>query len=270
MLSVCCSTHPGSVRTVNEDCATFDSTLSFCAVADGMGGHKAGEVASRMALDAITAFMRQSAVADDGAWPFAIDTAASLEANRLTTAVKLANRCVYRASRERTDYSGMGTTIVIALADGAHVTFANVGDSRLYTMRNHRLWQLSRDDSWVNMLSQESGVDPSAFREHPMRNVLTNVVGPHPEVSVALGDFDLVEGQLILLCTDGLHGGTSDDQMSAILRSETDLQRAADRLVQMGVAQDGRDNVTVVLARYSELPYLEGFVPPAQPLVPSL
>jgi protein phosphatase len=100
------------------------------------------------------------------------------------------------------------------------------------------------------MLSREAGVDPSALHDHPMRNVLTNVVGARPDVDVTIGEFDLAEGQLILLCTDGLHGGVPDDQMAAILRAETDLQRAADTLVQTAVTQDGRDNVTVMLARY--------------------
>ena len=254
MLSVCLSTHPGTVRTANEDSAIWDRALSFVAVADGMGGHNAGGVASKLALEAVAAFLDTSAGSDDFTWPFGIDPTASLNANRLSTAVKLANQRVFRASEERDEYTGMGTTLVVALARDNHLTFANVGDSRLYTMQHGVLRQISRDDSWVAMLAQESGREPSSFHESPLRNVLTNAVGGRPTVGVALGEFELADGQLILLCTDGLHGGVPDDQMADILRAETDLQRAADALVQTAVTQDGHDNVTVVLGRYSPPP----------------
>jgi PPM family protein phosphatase len=251
MLSVCSATHPGTVRTINEDSAIWDPKLSYLVVADGMGGHNAGEVASRLAIEAVGAFLQKSASTEDFTWPFGVNPEASFGANRLTTAAKVANRRVFRSSEERAEYTGMGTTLVMALVEGAHVTFANVGDSRLYTMRDGPLEQLSRDDSWVMMLSREAGVDPSVLQDHPMKNVLTNVVGARPDVDVSIGELDLVDGQMLLLCTDGLHGGVPDDQMAGILRAAPDLQRAADTLVQTAVAQDGRDNVTVILARYS-------------------
>jgi len=252
MLNVCASTHPGAVRTINEDAAMWDPTLAFMVVADGMGGHNAGEVASRLAIDAVSAFLQKSASNEDFTWPFGVNPNASFSANRLTTAVKVANRRVFKSSEERAEYTGMGTTLVVALAEGTHVTFANVGDSRLYTMRADTLEQLSRDDSWVMMLAQESGLDPKAFHDHPMRNVLTNVVGARPDVDVTLGEFDLVDGQMILMCTDGVHGGVTDEQMAAILlQRDTDLQRAADTVVETAVQQYGRDNATVILARYS-------------------
>jgi len=251
MLSVSSSTHPGAVRTINEDSASWDPALLFLVVADGMGGHNAGEVASGLAVEAASAFLQKSANPEDFTWPFGVNPKLSFGANRVTTAAKVANRRVFRASEERTEYTGMGTTLVLALVEGAHVTFANVGDSRLYTMRDGTLHQLSQDDSWVVMLSRESGLDPSTFHDHPMRSVLTNVVGARPDVDVSIGEFDLVDGQIILMCTDGLHGGVSDGQMVAILKAQPDLQRAADTLVETAVAQDGRDNITVMLARYS-------------------
>lgn len=251
MLSVCSSTHPGAVRTINEDSAAWDPALSFLVVADGMGGHNAGEVASGLAVEAVHAFLQKSASTEDFTWPFGIDPTASFSANRLRTAAKVANRRVFRSSEERTEYTGMGTTLVMALVEGSHLTFANVGDSRLYTMIGGTLEQLSRDDSWVMMLSREAGVDPSSLRGHPMRNVLTNVVGARPEVDVAIAELELAQGQLLLLCTDGLHGGVPDEQMAAILQAEPDLQAAADTLVRTAVDQDGKDNVTVMLARYS-------------------
>jgi serine/threonine protein phosphatase PrpC len=251
MLSVCAFTHPGAVRTINEDASAWDPVLSFLVVADGMGGHNAGEVASGLAIEAAGAFLKKSASGEDVTWPFGVNPNASFGVNRLTTAVKVANRRVFRASEERSEYTGMGTTMVMALVDGARVTFANVGDSRLYTLRDGTLQQLSRDDSWVVMLSRETGVDPSAFHDHPMRNVLTNVVGARPEVEVSTGEFDLEPGQLLLLCTDGLHGSLSEAEMISILTETPELSAAAEKLVQTAVKQDGRDNATVMLARYS-------------------
>jgi serine/threonine protein phosphatase PrpC len=251
MLTVFSATHPGAVRTTNEDASTWDPALSYLVVADGMGGHNAGEVASALAIEAVGEFLRRSGCRDDFTWPFGVNHNVSFGANRLTTAVKLANRRVHRASEERAQYTGMGTTITIALVEGSHVTFANVGDSRLYSMPGDRLQQLSRDDSWTFIVSRESGVDPSAFHNHPMRNVLTNVVGARAEIEVAIGEFELVDGQLILLCTDGLHGAVSDAQIEATLRATTDLGSAVEALVEAAVKQDGRDNVTVMLGRYT-------------------
>ncbi len=159
-----------------------------------MGGHNAGEVASALAVEAVGAFLQKSASGEDFTWPFGVNPDQSFAANRLLTAVKVANRRVFRASEERTEYIGMGTTLVVALVEGAHVTFANVGDSRLYTLSGTTLLQRSRDDSWVMMLSRESGIDPAALHDHPMRNILTNVVGARPEVDVAVGEFDLADG----------------------------------------------------------------------------
>jgi protein phosphatase len=253
MLTVSSRTHPGRVRATNEDCVLWDAELGLLAVADGMGGHKAGEVASRLAVEALQDFIRRSAKAEDITWPFGMDRSLSYAANRLITAIKIANRHVYRASEENSGYSGMGTTVVAALADGSHVTFASVGDSRLYSAYDGHLQQLTRDDSWVVMLQRESGLDRHAFDRHPMRHVLTSVVGARPDMDVKAEELALVDAQTILFCTDGLHGALTDDVILSILRSEPDLERAADRLVQTAVASDGSDNVTVLLARYRDV-----------------
>jgi protein phosphatase len=140
---------------------------------------------------------------------------------------------------------------VAALADGANVTFASVGDSRMYSLQGSELRQLTHDDSWIVMLQKESGLDASAFDKHPMRHVLTSVVGARPEVDAEVHELELVDGQTIMLCTDGLHGGLQDHLIRSILQAEPDLQRAADKLVETAVSRDGTDNVTILLARYS-------------------
>src|SRR6266581_3179663 len=177
MLKVCSRTHPGSVRTVNEDVALWDPALGLIAVADGMGGHNAGEVASRMAVDALQAFLEQSAGTGDITWPFGVDPELSFSANRLKNAVKVANVRVHRAAEQHPDYTGMGTTIVAALIEGARVTYAGVGDSRIYVWRDGEFVQVTADDSWIVLLQKESGLQPGAFARHPMRHVLTSVIG---------------------------------------------------------------------------------------------
>jgi serine/threonine protein phosphatase PrpC len=253
MLTVCSRTNPGAVRTINEDAAMWEPDISMLAVADGMGGHNAGEVASKLALDTIRAFLKKSATADDFTWPFGVNPSLSFGANRLMTSIKIANRRVYRESEERTEYSGMGTTVVAAIAGGTKLAFCGVGDSRIYSFDGSELRQLTKDDSFVVMLMKESGLDAAAFEKHPMRHVLTSVVGARPELDVVAEEIDLVEGQTIMLCTDGLHGALSDEDIATVLRSEPNLERAAESLVASAVQRDGKDNVTIALARYTRM-----------------
>jgi serine/threonine protein phosphatase PrpC len=251
MLKVCSRTHPGSVRASNEDFALWDADLGLIVVADGMGGHNAGEVASRLAVDTLHLFLKQSAAAGTITSPLGVDRKGSSDANRLSAAVKMANRRVRRAAAERADYAGMGTTLVAAIVEGSRATYTGVGDSRIYVWRGDELEQLTADDSWIGMLQKESGLGPAAFVKHPMRHVLTSVIGVRAELTVNVQDLSLAEGHTLVLCTDGLHGALTDPLIASVLRVEPDLQRAADRLVEMAVASDGSDNVTILLARHS-------------------
>jgi len=254
MLTVCTHTNPGTVRTINEDLAMWEPDISMLAVADGMGGHNAGEVASKLALETIRAFLKKSATADDFTWPFGVNPSLSFAANRLMTSIKIANRRVFKESEERTEYTGMGTTVVATIFDGARLAFSGVGDSRIYSFDGSTLHQITKDDSWVVMLMKESGLDAAAFEKHPMRHVLTSVVGARPELDVVVEEIALVEGQTIILSTDGLHGALSDADIAAVLRSEPNLERAAETLVESAVQRDGKDNATIALARYSQMP----------------
>jgi PPM family protein phosphatase len=238
MLTVETRTHPGP-RPHNEDCVLWDPDLSLMAVADGMGGHNAGEVASRVAIDTAQGFLREHASTGNGA------------VHRLLDAVKAANREIFNAGQEHVEYNGMGTTVVLAVAEGRHLTFASVGDSRLYSLTGAKLRQLTRDDSWVTMISEETGVDANALKKHPMHHVLTNVVGARSELDVSAHEIDLEDGQTLMMCTDGLHGVLSDDAIQQTLQEEPDLGKAAERLIQAALEHHGRDNVTVLVARYT-------------------
>lgn len=246
-------THPGNVRPTNEDAMSWDLDIGFVAIADGMGGHQAGEVASRIALDSILTFMRRSAMVDDFTWPFGVDPTISLTANRLVTALRIGNRRVFKRSEEVPDYTGMGTTIVALVADGSTITFASVGDSRLYTFVDGRLEQRTRDDSWLTMMAEKSGTAIEAPRAHPMRNVLTSVVGARPELQVHAREIP-ISREVVLLCTDGLHGAVSDEVMADILSRQSDLAVAAKDLVQAALEAGGKDNVTVILVASVDTP----------------
>src|SRR5947208_3442089 len=143
MLTVSYRTHPGAVRPINEDSVAWEPDLSFVAIADGMGGHNAGEVASKLAIDTVRGFLQKSASSNDFTWPFGVDPALSFAANRLMTAMKIANRRVFRVAEERAEYGGMGTTLVAGIVDGNKLTFANVGDSRIYSFTSSEFRQLS-------------------------------------------------------------------------------------------------------------------------------
>jgi PPM family protein phosphatase len=250
MLTVETRTNPGP-RPTNEDCVLWDPELKLLAIADGMGGHNAGEVASRVAIDAAQEFLRKS-IDPEATLVYGANPALSPTENRLLNAVKVANRQIFTTGQEHAEYNGMGTTVVMALVEGRHLTFASVGDSRLYSLVGSTLRQLTRDDSWVAMLSEETGVDAATLKKHPMHHVLTNVVGARIELDVTVHDLDLEDGQTLMMCTDGLHGVIGDDVIQQTLQEEPDLGKAADRLIQTALDSNGRDNVTVLLARYTD------------------
>jgi protein phosphatase len=225
-----------------------DAELGLFVVADGMGGHAAGEVASRLAVEAIEAFVRRSHLEQELSWPYGIDSELTYDGNRLRTAISLANRRVYRAAEAHDDYTGMGSTAVAALVSGRRLSVGSVGDSRLYLWSGSELRLLTNDDTWVGMLrAHNPAVDPEVLARHPMRNVLTNVLGAREESTVRVTEHELHGGDLVLLCTDGLHGLVPDDAIAECLRATEDLQQTAHRLVQAALDRGGRDNVTVLL-----------------------
>lgn len=230
-----------------------DAESGLFVVADGMGGHQAGEVASRLAVDTLCTFVESSRGDRDLTWPYGFDPSLSFNANRLLTAVKLANRKVFRAGEESQDYAGMGTTIVAVIVEKGQLTFCAVGDSRLYVLSGGSLVQLTHDDSWVaTVLANEPGMDEQTLARHPMRHVLTNVVGARDETEVEVGERPLAAGDTLLLCTDGLHGMLDDMTMQLVLAGGGRVEELAERLVVAALDKNATDNVTAVLVRANE------------------
>jgi serine/threonine protein phosphatase PrpC len=240
----------GRVRKTNEDAFVADLDVSLFCVADGMGGHDAGEVASALAIEAISAFIRRSAVDTDFSWPYGIDRNLSYDANRLRTAIHLANRKIFRSAESNDDYNGMGTTIVGALVNGEQMAVAHVGDSRLYLVRRGRIRQLTADDSWAaTILAHDPRLNAADIAKHPMRNVLTNVLGARDQVDVHVAEHDVEAGDVVLLCSDGLHGALDDTTIAQIATNQKDIQLATRQMVDAALDNGGRDNVTALLIR---------------------
>ena len=189
------------MRTVNEDALLVDEALRLFVVADGMGGHHAGDVASRITVETVQAFLIRSQDQAECTWPYGIDSRVSLDANRLLTALKVANRKVFRAAD------------VAALAGDDSLCFGSVGDSRVYAHRAGTLARLTEDDSWLaSIAAADATLTEEQKATHPMRHVLTKALGATPTIDVDVAERAVRAGEQFLLCSDGLHGAIEHDQ----------------------------------------------------------
>ena len=244
-------TDVGRRRKVNEDSFLVAPDASLYAVCDGMGGHNAGEVASRMAIETLLAFVEKSAVEKEITWPWGLDANLSFDANRIKTAIKLANSRVYQAADNREELTGMGTTVVAAVVSANVLTIGSAGDSRCYLVRDGQLKQLTRDDSWVSAALGEGILNSDDVEHHPLRNVITKAVGARDTIDLDVMEHTLQPGDVAMLCSDGLHGMINDQEIARLLVPVPEsLEEASARLVDAANAAGGRDNVTVVLLRY--------------------
>lgn len=242
-------TDPGLRRSSNEDSYCTRADLGLFVVADGMGGHVAGEVASRMAVESIQNFIQETAGADKNrTWPFPFDPAISVEANRLKAAFRLANRQIANASADAADLRGMATTASAVLTGRNSACVAHVGDSRVYAMRGGTLEQITQDHSWVEEQVRAGTMTESAARQHPWRNVVTRALsgGADPEVDVT--ERPLQTRERLLLCSDGLSGVVQGEDIARILGDMSlDLQVVCDRLIEAANAGGGPDNITALV-----------------------
>jgi serine/threonine protein phosphatase PrpC len=242
----------GRNRPTNEDCFGIDESRRLIVVADGMGGHNAGEVAARMAVDAVTGWVQggdaPTPEPPDDRWPFGKDADLSETGNLLRTAVQLANLQILEAAGSALELSGMGTTLVAAVLGNDRLSVAHVGDSRLYVFAGGRLRQLTRDDSWLSsVLSHDPAADVSSLRRHPLRNALTNVVGARGATFVHVTEEPLLGGEWVLMTTDGVHGTLDHRHLEHLLATAADPRDCPSRLVEAALAAGSRDNCTAVL-----------------------
>jgi len=251
MLEAYGQTDVGRKRKLNEDNFLVNSEIGLFSVCDGMGGHNAGEVASKMAVETLAAFIEKSHREKEITWPYGLDVNLSFDGNRLKTAIKLANRKVFKAADNREDYTGMGTTAVAALASEGVLTIGSAGDSRCYLLRDGALTQLTRDDSWVSAAWAEGILSASEIDKHPLRNVITKAVGAKDSLDLDIVEHRFQNGDVALICSDGLHSMISDaDILKQLTPMPDSLQEAAQKLIDAANEAGGKDNVSVVLLRY--------------------
>ena len=230
----------GRRRSANEDAFAVAPAQGLYLVADGMGGHVAGQLASRLAATSALEALEKIAGSD----------AAPTE--RLRYCVAYANHSIFATAQAKPEVAGMGTTLVVVLAAGGRLALAHVGDSRAYLARDKRIRQLTDDHSLVAELVKRRELSPQDARGHPHRHVLTRALGVRRQVEADLAEFTPAAGDLVVLCSDGLTTHVADDEIVAITAATDDLDAACAQLVELANRRGGEDNVTVVLLRCDE------------------
>jgi PPM family protein phosphatase len=223
-------TDVGRQRQSNED--SYLEREPLFAVADGMGGARAGEVASRMAVEAFDSATKDAAPEE-----------------LLRGVAREANRRIYEMAQGDTEHAGMGTTLTAAMVTGREVAVGHVGDSRLYRLRSGRLERLTEDHSLVEELMRQGRLTPEEAETHPQRSIITRALGPEPDVDVETFTDPARDGDVYLICSDGLSGMVSEDEMASIVEGAGSLAKAARQLVDAANGAGGKDNITVVLFR---------------------
>lgn len=250
-LSWAVRTDAGLRRSSNEDSHSARPDIGLFLVADGMGGHAAGEVASRVVVESVAAFIQETAGADiNQTWPFPFEPALSLEANRLKAAFRIANRKLALAIADSTDLRGMATTASAILNGPKHACVAHIGDSRVYVLRAGELTQITDDHSWVEEQVRAGTLTPAAARQHPWRNVVTRALsgGDDPEIDVV--EIRPAPGERYLLCSDGLFGVVDDPLLAEILGDRSlSLDDICGRLIDAANAAGGPDNITAMVVQ---------------------
>lgn len=245
-------TDVGMKRTHNEDYFALIEDEQLFIVADGMGGHACGEVASKLAADVVGEFYQHSRDAD-ATWPYRYDHNLSYVENRLVAGIRLSNLRIFQKSQSEPNLRGMGTTVVGCLINGDHAYVAHVGDSRVYRIRKDEIKQLTRDHSLLeDYKDARPDMTEEEARNFPHKNVITRALGMRENVVVDISKWEIQDGDRFVLCSDGLSGMLSDDEIHKIVTGAPDLEAGVGDLIDQANAAGGTDNITamVVECRY--------------------
>ena len=243
------ATNIGRKRDHNEDSIFLPNDDRLVIVADGMGGHASGEVASRIAVELVSEHFKDTAHEQVLTWPYKVDRDLRSHINRMTTSIMLANLEIWERSQRETRLKGMGTTCVAMYFLDDTAIIGHVGDSRAYRLRNHELTQLTEDHSLINDYIRMKRVTPEEAESWPHKNVIVRALGMKESVQVDIVTEHPRVNDCYVLCSDGLSGMVPNDQIAHIVESDRDLDRAVDRLIEAANEEGGIDNISVVLAR---------------------
>jgi PPM family protein phosphatase len=242
----------GRVRTNNEDCYKIVEPLNLFVLSDGMGGEAHGEIASALAVETVVKHCLDTDPNSAAEIIGEIQPNWSDRTKRLSTAVHLANRNIFKSAEENPDQHGMGATLTAVWIDGTNLSVAHVGDSRAYLLRSGNLLQLTRDHSLVAEQVRRGILTAAEAEESDMQSVLLRALGAQEEIEVDAEEHALFPRDILLLCSDGLTRMVTDPEIAGTLQSETDPTRAAEKLIALANERGGPDNITVVIARFDK------------------
>jgi len=246
-LEIGACTHPGRIRENNEDCFLVAPDINLFLVSDGMGGLACGEIASRLTVDSVLEYCCKP---EAGAMPTTQRAEGLSEpSRRLAYAVRMANQIVHRTASEHAMHPGMGATVVALQCSGERLSIVHVGDSRAYRLRKDDLQQLTQDHSFVAEQMRMGHMGMAEASASNLRHMLTRAVGVEPDVDVEIDEETLLEGDTLMLCSDGLTRDLSDRQIAMVLGEAENAQQAATQLVTLANEIGGGDNITVVVVR---------------------
>lgn len=246
-------TDVGLKRSHNEDFVYSCDELGLYLVADGMGGHAAGEIASHQSIEAISAFVKDHGTQSNNNWPYGKVFDLTIEGNALVSGIYAANDTLCALQKEKPELNGMGTTVAGLRLSGNEATLAHVGDSRIYRYRKNNLELLTNDHSWVNEQLIKQLITPEEAKNHRYRNVITRALGNRCELEVDYSTEPVTPGDYYMLCSDGLSGMIEDHQMTDVFhRYSGDLRKIANTLVNMANAAGGHDNISVIIVLVEE------------------
>lgn len=245
-------THVGMKRAHNEDSLRLCRDESLFIVADGMGGHASGEIASQLSVETLAEFFRATESDGEITWPYKMDKEKLYDENRVITGIKLSNRRIFESASRDARLKGMGTTIVATFFNEDKCYIGHVGDSRVYLFRDKKLDLLTEDHSLLNDYIKMKRLTPEEIEAFPHKNVIVRALGMKETVQVDISEHRIQSGDVFLLCSDGLSGMITDEGMEHILRESHDLEENCDRLIEVANENGGTDNITVILVRCGE------------------
>lgn len=247
------STHVGMKRSHNEDNFFLLAEENLYIVADGMGGHASGEVASQIAVETLANFFIDTSRDKEITWPYKEDRSMTFDENRLVTGVKLANRRVYETAQSDPRYRGMGTTIVSLVCGASGAYLGHVGDSRGYLIHNGGIDQVTEDHSLLNDYLKVHKLTSEEIEHFPHKNVIVRALGMKDSVVVDVHRLDPKPGEIYVLCSDGLSGMVTDGSLLEIVKEGgSDLEKTCQSLIAKANAAGGVDNITVVIVEFSD------------------